>query len=110
MGHFRILSILQVRAVKALSDGRRLASASQDHTAKFWLPRDGKSDGAAGGGVYYDMGGKQTSRFFVHMTNEVLTDLAYDVSYIKQGLCTSAFELAIRTLADSCVVPSLAET
>ncbi|CAN0354215.1 unnamed protein product, partial [Ectocarpus fasciculatus] len=42
-----------VRAVQALPDGR-LASASQDHTARLWTPKDGKSEGA--GGVYYDIG------------------------------------------------------
>ncbi|CAN0400081.1 unnamed protein product, partial [Hapterophycus canaliculatus] len=43
----------QVRAVQALPDGR-LASASQDHTARLWVPKDGTSDGS--GGVYFDMG------------------------------------------------------
>lgn len=48
--------VLQVRAVQALPDGR-LASASQDHTARLWTPKDGATDGGAGG-VYYDIGGK----------------------------------------------------
>ncbi|CAM9388989.1 unnamed protein product [Pylaiella littoralis] len=43
-----------VRAVQALPDGR-LASASQDHTARLWTPKDGASEGA-GGGVYYEIG------------------------------------------------------
>ncbi|CBN74352.1 conserved unknown protein [Ectocarpus siliculosus] len=43
----------EVRAVQALPDGR-LASASQDHTARLWTPEDEKSEGA--GGVYYDIG------------------------------------------------------
>lgn len=46
----------QVRAVQALPDGR-LASASQDHTAKLWAPKDGMSEQGAGG-VYYDIGGE----------------------------------------------------
>lgn len=46
----------QVRAVQALPDGR-LASASQDHTARLWAPKDGASQGAAGG-VYYEIGGE----------------------------------------------------
>ena len=45
----------QVRAVQALPDGR-LASASQDHTARLWTPKDGAAQGASG--VYYDIGGK----------------------------------------------------
>lgn len=44
----------QVRAVQALPDGR-LASASQDHTARFWVPKQGAGSGA--GGVFYEIGG-----------------------------------------------------
>lgn len=44
-----------VRAVQALPDGR-VASSSQDHTAKLWLPKGGSSDGSGGQGVYYDIG------------------------------------------------------
>lgn len=44
-----------MRAVQALPDGR-LASASQDHTARLWTPKDGAAEGASG--VYYDIGGK----------------------------------------------------
>eukprot|EP00903_Cladosiphon_okamuranus_P020256 g18590.t1 len=42
-----------VRAVQALPDGR-LASASQDHTARLWTPKDGAAEGASG--VYYEIG------------------------------------------------------
>lgn len=47
-----------MRAVQALPDGS-IASASQDHTAKVWVAKDGASAGAAGG-VYYDMKGEFT--------------------------------------------------
>lgn len=52
---FPPLSDEQVRAVQALPDGR-LASASQDHTARLWTPKDGAANGASG--VYFDMGGQ----------------------------------------------------
>lgn len=44
----------KVRAVQALPDGR-LASASQDHTARIWVAKDGTAEGGAG--TYYDIGG-----------------------------------------------------
>lgn len=53
--------LAQVRAVRALPDGR-LASASQDRTAMIWASKNGVSEGAAN--MYYEIGGINKSIVF----------------------------------------------
>ena len=48
--------------MQALPDGR-LASSSQDHTARLWVPKDGATEGGSGQAVYYDIGGELCSSF-----------------------------------------------